>query len=722
MSGKLLGLLILRRVVLQIVAGLLADAMFLPLIPATVLNRLSWALFHPLSFYACHWLLGVVVLALTSTIVLQMRESLRYPLVAHWTRQHSGTVTQMLREAIDRPLLQHLWSTCVMLGLSSVFVLGLVLAPASLAALAGSRMQLMPARVFEPVLERAMAARPWVLENSSTWSMNASYPVRFPDDASPSAMHVHASYDASPGTDSDLHTVDASSAFYGLLSAIRSGDVTRGTITVLSVQCLPSGEISRPMPDVLHDDSGGLHSLPPACPNGRLLALRLSVRYRRSSRRGVFMSDLSAEPLDDGIPAFSVGGLVGSAAAVASSTPTVSGNSSSEGEQSADGADPESASKVVLHGFNVITHQLFKQYLVMHELVSGVLQFFGKHVAGAIETMYLGLRSSRDGLDGNSTADPRTAMLNASDTTDGTFIYEDAPDAVFQSPEGGEPTSNITVLEGSHEFALLAPSVWRALALVALEESIGHDRPDDELFGGISGTEWLDASKAAARERLALAMLPLGMMGRSYVAVIRGRPNETNVSVASESGSVSGRGLSESPAVPAAENEAATQQKSETENVDDDNEQSVEILLRRMPVLRFYSLARPSISIDQLYLNATDDGGSPATISAMNRAALLASPAFAHIWRLRFVGFVEVETKPLRNFQTGENLMSPFSNSTRVSISGSRFFEFNPLHLTYLLPPSVVPVVDDVTFWWASPSEMIDALLVSVAVAWHRIS
>lgn len=720
-AGRLIGLLTLRRVVLQVAAGLAADAMSLPLVPATLSGRVGWAMHHPLSFFVCHWLLGVLVLALTSTIVLQMRESLRYPLVARWTRQHSGNMSQMLREAMDRPLLQHLWGASVMLLLSSVFVAGLVLAPASLAAIAGSRMQLLP--VSMPELGRDL------------WSANASRSLAF---SPPMQVSDADRLSASVSPLSSGSAVDVSAVASSLISAARWGDVSRGAISVLSVQCLLAASSDTTSTDGLAGArigggaDAGVLALPPTCPPGRVLALRLNIRCQHYPRRGIAVADAMLLEADESIRPFAVGGFMAAA-------PTPPPTYTPTPEPSAlpiDTSDEHGDESVLVRGVRHVGTLVLFAFTTMQLVLSTLAEVF-------ISLLELNLAFTLSVIDGTMqllvTQASRLALtstrplspLNSSSRSNssaGHYIYEDDADAVFMR-SAGEPSFNLTVLEGSHEFALLAPPVWRALALLALEDGLSSRRDtlsSETPLCRVGGGAFLPS---AAIENRALSTLPNGLQRRNFVAVFtdrsKSKPTPTLVPKTSDSEQNAASMMQEPDIANGGDNVSSAVQESSIASgnlsvIGSSSEETLtyELLLRRMPVLRFYSHSLSNVSVDDLYLSAVDDAGISTGISAAQRNALRDSPPFALSWRLRYVGAVELKMEPLLNNSAAgiSTLRSTVTNNSFVSITGSRFRESASLHLSYRLPPSVVPRVDDLTIWWASYGSAMSLLGVSVHV------
>jgi hypothetical protein len=703
-AGRLVGLVALKRIVLQVVTGLVADALSMPVVPTTLASRLSWALHHPVSFTLSHWLFGVIVLALTSTIVLQMRESLRYPLVAKWTRQNNANLTQVLREIMDRPVHQQIRGTCVMLLLCTAFVVGLILVPMSFATVTGSRVQLLPASssrsVAPPHLMRSLGGTSE--SPRDLWTINASEPLLHWASSSPTTQ----SRTTVNGTDNAIE-VSALTAAESLLSTLRSGDLDRGSLTVLSVQCnpLPGISLPRAFPAARNER---LQDFPPRCPPMHVLAIKLHVSSRHYSSYGLPLSDTFVFDSDvDSVRPFSFRGyhsLVPEDEAVPPPPPEVAG---AEPTNSSDPTAQTTLSLVLMAGKDFAVWCFGEVRTIVDTM------WF---IASTLRSLVSSRAAEQSMIDakppGSRSADPSPSSKSSSfiRTTDPSLVYAASDEA---------PVFNVTIIEGSHEFSVLAPALWRAMALHSLEDEmdVNQLRANETQAAIACGSAWNESDS-----RWALASIPVGMSHTSFIVVCSGRRETLKV-------------VNESNVVGASTADSAAPGALDADTVESASHSVLpgELFLRRMPVFRFVSLTRTSVALEQMYMASLDASSAEGAARQQKlQKDFVGIDPYVFVWRLRHAGAVMLDTTPHRhtttltssNERAAEDHTDANNTSRNVSVSvlrgpdghplcsimGSRFEPVRTYDLSYRLPVTLSPRVDDISLYWASPSRIASLL------------
>jgi hypothetical protein len=609
-----------------------------------------------------------------------------------WTRQHNGSVTQMLREVMDRPVWHHVRSTCVMIILSTGFLIALILVPIVFAAVAGSPVRLLPVSSTDATTFASGSH----LQSQNVWSVNASRLVDIPAFARADTKFSSSS--------AQTVTVNGLSAASSVFSILGSGAFARGSITVLSVQCMPLRNFSTAHLRAKSTDGALLQSFPPTCPPSHVLALRLYVSCRRSHARGLSLTDLFVPDSElETLNPFSVGGLMSSLpdrATNASSSPgaAVLSNSSTTALSSPD--------------FSFMSFTWSRFVDGCHFILVGTANLAEWVVASFRDTVYWSLKfmaSVTSLLRVRST--PTSSTFNTAaprEYDDGLFVNSDDPDIVYQDPDDS-PSFNLTLVEGSYEFKMIAPAVWRALALQTLEAEMSHSYSESQAV--IACGAQINSSLSEA----ALAMIPPGMF-------------QTNFAVICNAGA--------SADLPASDSTSAAVSVPPL----------AELFLRQMPVFRFTSLSSSDIMWEQLYTEYLDAEESLVRDSTAwrKRNKISELEAYCHMWRLRHVGAVTLITKNASsigsrtdadsapdddaasdlvdsdsyNDTAGSSVgLSERSVITWATVSGSSFGSLRVYDLSYRLPPSIPPRVDDLTLWWSKPTVMVAALQSSSSAA-----
>ena len=506
-------------VVVPIIIGAATDLVLLPLTRSSLAARLSLAVYWPAALAAGYWLAGLALGTLAFGVNSLARETLRYELLARWIPPADPRV-ELLKRQLAVPLRRQLVVLCRVLSLALlVLVVGIGL---PLRALASAGWQPTPALSLpQPVgFERWASSLPWQ-------AASAVGGIGSGADGAPTLASASAE-DPSRGLLAHLRGVRAA---VSVAAQLMSAEAVYGTVTVMAVTCVSdiddgdTGRVREPRTvaarhahNTTHGDGvnatdGGAMWLQPSCPAARpRLALRLFVHVEESNLRGLGAIVAAGLPYNqDGSGAFKLHGPIKRAgggaaqqqvqlmspppspvdsnalhadgdlndsevfasAASGAAADDVAGANSDDAEL-ASAASIERAYRLAARLRGHISRAVALPVLLRYRAsrtagmwadaaVSAVLgsqrrRLISAHLA---ELWAAGARWAFDEFPDIGTT-PTPSDAAATTANDSSLVWR---------PAHSSPFFNVTLFQGTHEFDVLAPYVWRALALQALVDA-----------------------------------------------------------------------------------------------------------------------------------------------------------------------------------------------------------------------------------------------------------
>ena len=361
--SRILFMAALRFIVMPLATGVFLDFCVAPILSDSVEDRLAWASHFPLSFAASRLVLGITSQWLLNKLLIALRELLHYDLWARYTMPLAVS-RNMHRRMLDAPLWKQLSGAFIIMSVTLSLLLVFVRLPLSFVAAAGragviTQPVLMPPSAPPHDVIAQWTRLPWQQQQLQQWDISNRLPWQ------QQQRHMHAWWrdhdenatgaaaaataggcgSSSLCTPAAAHRSDveaATTAAAGVVvvdawelaneavtlllpsSAVAStspssssssasshplptlGSHEWGTITVLSVLCVPHPFAAASFPDNAATDtptppspffssssdeskssrddywtSPSTYALPPVCPPGRILSLRLFVHGDR---------------------------------------------------------------------------------------------------------------------------------------------------------------------------------------------------------------------------------------------------------------------------------------------------------------------------------------------------------------------------------------------------------------------------------------------------------